>query len=334
VALRTAACQIALILILSPALGGARPPAAAQVSTVTSADVQRLLDRVNDTSRDIAQLQSRDAALASSLQAELDDARDEAIYLKVKLRKNEYIARSEYTTLRDRIENIRSRAGGRPTPAPPASAAPPAAAAPPPPAAPPTPPAQPPAPGPPVTAGPPIPLPPPPAGSPPPPIPQDVRPGSVASGEVPLGTEFDVRLQSPLSSTSAQIGDRIEATTLVELRKDDRVLVPAGSRMRGGITSITRRTERRGSLGISFDQILFRGRTYPLRATLTQAFEMTGVYGGIGRIGRGAILGGVNGNLPGVSIANGVATAADGQDVDLAAGTVFRVRLATALDLR
>ena len=51
--------------------------------TVTNADVQRLQDTVYDASRDVAQVRSRDAALASQLQAELDDARDEVIYLKV-----------------------------------------------------------------------------------------------------------------------------------------------------------------------------------------------------------------------------------------------------------
>ena len=35
-----------------------------------------------------------------------------ATYLKVKLRKNEPVARSEYADLRDRIDNIRTRARG------------------------------------------------------------------------------------------------------------------------------------------------------------------------------------------------------------------------------
>jgi hypothetical protein len=153
---------------------------------------------------------------------------------------------------------------------------------------------------------------------------------------VPAGTEFDVRLQNSLSSTTAQVGDRIEATTLVELRRDDHVVVPAGSRMRGGVSSVTRpgRSDRRGSVLVAFDQILFRGRVYPIQSTLTQAFEMDGVYGGIGRIATGAILGGVRGNMPGVSVINGGVAAADGQDIDLPVGTVLRIRLETLLDLR
>src|SRR6185436_4877617 len=102
--------------------GAAARPAVAQ-TTVTTGDIQRLQDDVYQASRDVEQLRSRDATLASQLQAELDDARDEAIYLKVKLRKNERIARDEYTQLRDDIGNIRARARGEaagryPAPAP------------------------------------------------------------------------------------------------------------------------------------------------------------------------------------------------------------------------
>jgi len=103
----------ALTLALAFATAAPRPATAAQSSTsVTTADVQHLQDGIYDASRDIAQARSRDAALASQLQAELDDARDEATYLKVKLRRNEPIARVEYADLRDKIDNIRSRARG------------------------------------------------------------------------------------------------------------------------------------------------------------------------------------------------------------------------------
>src|SRR5947207_11219512 len=100
------AATVVFALALVTGLGR---PAAAQTRTyggdVTSADVQRLQDTIYDVSRELSQVRSRDAALSSQLQAELDDARDEAIYLKVKVRKNEPIARSDYVDLRDRVEN-------------------------------------------------------------------------------------------------------------------------------------------------------------------------------------------------------------------------------------
>src|SRR5262245_56378128 len=193
---------VVLALILSVA--SARP-ASAQGS-ISSADIQRLQDSIYDASRDITQVRSRDAGLASQLQAELDDLRDETIYLRVKLRHNEPISRSELNDVRDRIDNVRSRArgdsGGGYTP-PPSST-----------------------------------------------TDADRRSTSSSSrtttsnpNEVPVGTEFDVRLQNSLSSGTAQVEDRFEATTVVDLRDErGRVLVPAGSTMRGIISSVTKAT--------------------------------------------------------------------------------------------
>jgi hypothetical protein len=272
-------------------------PAAAQFS-VTSADIQRLQDGIADASRDIAQTQGRDAALASQLQAELDDVRDESAYLKVKLRRNESIARGEYSDLRDRIDNIRDRARGQA----PGGYTPPAAPPPPPPPA----------------------------------------PGRSAN-EIPVGTEFDVRLQSPLSSATVQVEDRFEATTLVDLQDErGRVMVPAGSVMRGIVSSVTKatRTERTGKLTVAFDRVTIGSRSYPIRGTVTQALESEGIRGEKGKIGVGAgagaiigaLLGGVKGALAGVLIGGGGTIAAtEGKDVELPAGTVLRVRLDSPL---
>jgi hypothetical protein len=272
-------------------------PAAAQLS-VTSADIQRLQDGIADASRDIAQTQGRDAALASQLQAELDDVRDETAYLRVKLRRNESIARGDYSDLRDRIDNIRDRARGQ------------AAGGYTPPAAPPAPPA----------------------------------PASSRSpNEIPVGTEFDVRLQSPLSSANVQVEDRFEATTLVDLQDErGRVMVPAGSVMRGIVSSVTKatRTERTGKLTVAFDRVTIGSRSYPIRGTVTQALESEGIRGEKGKIGVGAgagaiigaLLGGVKGALAGVLIGGGGTIAAtEGKDVELPAGTVLRVRLDSPL---
>src|SRR5437660_9514576 len=100
---------------------------AAAQSNVTSADIQRLHDNIYDASRDLSQLRSRDASLASQLQSELDDARDEAVYVRVKLRRNEPISRNEYDDLRSRIDSIRSRARGESSVGPSGSQLPPGA---------------------------------------------------------------------------------------------------------------------------------------------------------------------------------------------------------------
>ncbi|MBI2827685.1 MAG: hypothetical protein HYX77_00250 [Acidobacteria bacterium] len=92
-------------------VGGLAALAAAQQS-VTPVDIQRLQDNVYQAGTDLSQLRSRDASRADQLQAELDELRDEVIYLRVKLRKERSLARSEYADVRDRIEDLRTRARG------------------------------------------------------------------------------------------------------------------------------------------------------------------------------------------------------------------------------
>ncbi|MGE5246438.1 MAG: hypothetical protein ACM3SQ_19610 [Betaproteobacteria bacterium] len=300
------ALGMALALVASV---GAR--AAAQAA-VTSSDIQRLQDEIYDASNDIMQLRSHDASVASSLQSQLDDLRDEVTYLKVKLRKNEPVARTEYSDLRDRIENVRQRARGEA--GQPAAARPPSATLPP-------------------AAN---------SGARP-------APGGTSraagTADVPVGTEFDVRLQDALSSATAQVEDRFQATTMVDLKDADRVIVPAGSVMRGVVSSVDKagRVNRKGSLTVAFDRITVRGSSYPIHATVTQALESEGIKGEAGKIGAGAgvgaiiggILGGVKGALAGILIGGGGTIAAtEGQDVDLAPGTVLRVRLDSPLDLK
>src|SRR5687768_1071670 len=86
-------------------------PALAQ-SSVTQADIQRLQDNVFQAERDINQMSNRDSARANQLRDELDDLRDEVIYLKVKLRKERSVTRAEYADVRDRIEDLRSSTRG------------------------------------------------------------------------------------------------------------------------------------------------------------------------------------------------------------------------------
>ena len=105
---------VALAIIAAPAY-------AQQSSTVTQADVQRLQDNVYLADRDLSQLRSRDATRATQLGTELDDLRDEVVYLKVKLRKERTLSRTEYADVRDRIEDLRSRARGDVAAAAPAS---------------------------------------------------------------------------------------------------------------------------------------------------------------------------------------------------------------------
>jgi hypothetical protein len=279
-------------------IGGISRTASAQ--NATSVDIQRLQDSLDDATRDVSALKARDATLASKLQTELDDLRDETVYLKVKIKKNETVPRTEYFDMRDRIDNVRTQARATDRPANSSSASSSAA-----------------------------------------------RSSSSSSSrmDVPVGTELDVRLQQSLSSATAQVEDRFEATTMVDLKNGDRVIIPAGSVMRGVISAVTKttRTERKGSLTVAFDQVKINGRDYPIRGTVSQAIESEGIKGETTKIGAGAgvgaiiggILGGAKGALAGILIGGGGTIAAtEGKDVELAAGSVLRVRLDSGLNLR
>ena len=167
------------------------------------------------------------------------------------------------------------------------------------------------------------------------PLPSERPIRSQNPNEIPVGTEFDVRLQNALSSKTAQVEDRFEATTMVDLRDErGRVIVPAGSLMRGVVSSVNKatRTDRKGSLTVAFDRVTINGRSYPIRATVTQALESEGIMGEKEKIGigagagaiLGAILGGAKGALAGILIGGGGTIAAtEGKDVELPPGRCF-----------
>ena len=181
------------------------------------------------------------------------------------------------------------------------------------------------------------------AGSPEPPVPTGVV--GTEPGVIPVGHALDVRLQSTLSSETAEVEQRFEATTAADVTQDGRVLVPAGSVVRGIVAGVDRagRIDRTGRLTLRFDRITARAREYPIRATATQVFESQGIQGEARTIGTagavGAIVGGIIDGLSGAVIgaivgSGGVIAATEGKDVTLPAGTIVRIRLDTRLEIR
>jgi hypothetical protein len=163
-------------------------------------------------------------------------------------------------------------------------------------------------------------------------------------GIVPTGQELDVRLQTPLDSETANVEDRFETTTVVDLTQDGRVLVPAGAIIRGVVQSVDRasRTDRTGELTLAFDELVIEGKSYPIRALATDVIKSEGLKGETGRIAAGAgvgaivggIIGGMKGALTGILIgAGGTIAATEGKDVELEPGTTLRIRLEEPVDV-
>lgn len=312
--------------LLSPAVVGLALFLAAGVATpafaqapVTAADIQRLQDRIYDAGSEVSRVRARSPEQAAMLQADLDDLREEVIYLKVKLRKEGGVSRSEYSDLRDRIDQVSSRARNAGTSTSSGSGTGAATAT---------------------------------GGS----TGTGYGTGSstqsttstrstASTNEVPVGTELDVRLQTTLNSGTAQAEQRFEATTAADLMgSNSQVLIPAGSVVRGVVSDVKSagRIDRKASMTLAFDQITIRGRNHPIRATVAP-MEGEGVKGDAAKIGTGAgvgaiiggILGGFKGALAGILIGGGgVVAATEGQEVNLPSGTVLRVRFDSPLQLR
>jgi hypothetical protein len=169
--------------------------------------------------------------------------------------------------------------------------------------------------------------------------------GNSQYGVIPAGQELDVRLNTTLSSKTAKVEQRFDATTVADLTQNGRVLLPPGSTVRGVVSAVdpADRIHRAGSLTLSFDELTANGRTYPMHAMATNVFQSGGIRdegttAGIGA-GAGAILGGVLGGVKGAIIgavvgAGGAIAATNGTDIDLPAGSIVRIRLDQPLSVR
>ncbi len=161
--------------------------------------------------------------------------------------------------------------------------------------------------------------------------------------KVPVGTQMDVRMQTAISSATAKVEQRFEATTLVDVMVAGKLVIPSGTLVRGFVSSVrpAGRLERRGSLTLSFDEMVIGGKRPPMRASVVQALD--GKMGDdAGRIGVGAaagailggILGGGKGMLAGILIGGGGTMAAsDGANAELPPGTILRIRLDQPLEV-
>jgi hypothetical protein len=259
-------------------------------AAVTESDLARLEAAVQEIDKQVTALRSTDPTLAADVQKRLEPLREEVVYLKVKLRREEAVTRTDYGNLRDRLETLAIRARGDKVAAQPVLEEP-----------------------------------------------------TSRVWTVPVGTEIDVRMQTPLTSETAKVEDRFEATTVLDFTMGRDVVIPAGSTVRGFVSSVRAagRLDRKGSLTLSFDELRIGNEVYRLRASVQKALDPK-VAEDATRIGAGAavgaiiggILGGGKGALAGILIGGGGTIAAtEGSDVNLPAGTILRLRIDQPIEI-
>ena len=152
------------------------------------------------------------------------------------------------------------------------------------------------------------------------------------------GTEIEVRLDEPLSSKTARVEDRFEASVFRPVRAGDLLAIPAGASIRGIVryAEPAHRPSKEGRLELDFDSLYLDQLRVDLSGHVVSLGDGDGKRDAAGKAGVGATLGGILGAIVGggkgaviggVLGGTGAVVGTKGDDVELPAGTILVVRL-------
>lgn len=164
---------------------------------------------------------------------------------------------------------------------------------------------------------------------------------------LPAGSVIIVRTTAPLRSATAKTGQTFETTVEEAVGIDEYTVIPAGSRIRGGVTVATPATRQQsGVIEVVFDRLtLPDGTSFPIAGRLTSLDSaerrqiesdpnarvvLVGGRGGIGGAIAGAGSGKTTNNI--LSALGGLLS--EGRDVSVPAGTSLAVQLDNSVTLR
>ena len=164
---------------------------------------------------------------------------------------------------------------------------------------------------------------------------------------VAAGTALPIVLKSGLTTKTAKPEDRVVAELAEDVVVGGDVLLPAGSEVSGHVVSAVRsgRVQGKARLVVSFDRVQADGRTFRIDAT---GFDVTAgsSKGKDAKIAGGAAAGGVvigaiadggegavKGGLIGGALGGAAVLATRGQEVELPAGSRYRIELRKSLRL-
>ncbi|HEX6738239.1 MAG TPA: hypothetical protein VF310_08215 [Vicinamibacteria bacterium] len=164
--------------------------------------------------------------------------------------------------------------------------------------------------------------------------------GDSRDARIPDGTEIQVRLEQPLSSRTARREDRVVATVAESVRADGRVVIPAGTEVRGVVREVepAQRADG-GRVDVAFDELRLGNRTVNIQARPVSVDEgridkkkaglgaiLGGVIGGVLDGKKGAVIGAILGGT-------GAVVATKGNEDELPAGTHMTLRLDRPVDM-
>jgi len=156
---------------------------------------------------------------------------------------------------------------------------------------------------------------------------------------IPAGAQVEVMLKTPVNSSQAKLDERFDATLLENYELQGRVVLTAGSMVRGFISSVRSwsKTVQHGQITLSFDALQAGDATLRLRASVVGVFDPREV-DQLSRIGASPAVGARTGSghspLGTVRVNDGgTIMSTKGTDVILPAGTVLRLRLDQPLEV-
>jgi type IV secretory pathway VirB10-like protein len=170
-----------------------------------------------------------------------------------------------------------------------------------------------------------------------------------ATTAVPIGTQFDVSMVTPLDTRTSNVGDKIEGHLVAPITQDGMTIAPEGATLRGEVTQVQRASkdkseEGKASLAFVFTSIETVDGEKPLHATVTNA-EGKLVAGGTGKrdaliIGGSAVAGAVLGKVlgkdtkgavigavGGAAVGTGIVLTAKGHELEVPAGSKVQMRV-------
>ena len=135
--------------------------------------------------------------------------------------------------------------------------------------------------------------------------------GAKTNITVPQGTSIPMRLNTTISTKTAQVGDRFQADVSAPVHVSGVLAIPEGSRVSGHVILARQpgKASGRGELQLAYDEIGFDGRSYQLNTRSQVYTSKSGTTKDVAMIGGGAVAGGVVGGVAGGSndIAKGAA---------------------------
>jgi hypothetical protein len=166
--------------------------------------------------------------------------------------------------------------------------------------------------------------------------------------EVPSTQVIGLRIETPVSTETARLEDRVEARVIRDLTVDGRTAIPAGTRALGAVTMVERggKVKERARLGVRFHTlVLADGAQLPIRTDTiiregeSPAGDSARKIGGaaVGGAILGALMGGkkgaIVGSTAGAAGGTAVVMAGDRNAATLPAGSVVTVRLSSPVSV-